>query len=345
MVDERSAPRPPFPTSTNTSLDGHLVLAVRAYPVRGVLVDVPFSMLRSAARVTIVTVQPIHLAAPSTHPVKCVAEGSGGGGLGAALEGGGPAEGRCAPAGGAFDGRGGGACEESGAVDGGGDDGLAFGGALYSGRFVPAFRQLRLSPQGRLQVGRFRAWVETLALQLKHHQVSKKPSLVGGALVLGPPSPLGGGGGGAFFESVGGGSVEARAPEGSHQRPEDLDPLPRWVLAFSLGSFSKTWETLCPPSALGANPSTTKTPAIAPVLVVATLAAEPQNSPLSDAAVSVDLGTRRVRIQFPAAIALEVVLGSDMSDTSSHTLPWGSSQTFLPFWFQGPLPLPFSYHV
>ena len=70
----------------------------------------------------------------------------GGGGLGAALEGGGPAEGRCAPAGGAFDGRGGGACEESG-VEGGRDDGLAFGGALYSGRFVPAFRQLRLSPR------------------------------------------------------------------------------------------------------------------------------------------------------------------------------------------------------
>ena len=43
--------------------------------------------------------------------------------------------------------------------------------------------------------------------------------------------------------------------------------------------------------------------------MVATLAAEPQNSPLSDPRVTVDLGTRRIRIQFPAAIALEAVLG------------------------------------
>ena len=91
----------------------------------------------------------------------------GGGGLGAALEGGGPAaDGRCAPAGGAFEGLGGGAWEASGAEDGGGEAGLAFGGALYSGRFVPAFRQLRLSPRGRLQVGHFNAWVETFTLQL-----------------------------------------------------------------------------------------------------------------------------------------------------------------------------------
>ena len=34
------------------------------------------------------------------------------------------------------------------------------------GRFVPAFRQLRLTPRGRLQVGHFNAWVETFALQL-----------------------------------------------------------------------------------------------------------------------------------------------------------------------------------
>ena len=40
----------------------------------------------------------------------------------------------------------------------------------------PAVLQLLLSPRGRLQ--------------LKHHQVSKKPSLKGGAF-FGPPSPLG----------------------------------------------------------------------------------------------------------------------------------------------------------
>ena len=47
-----------------------------------------------------------------------------------------------------------------------GEAGLAFGGALYSGRFVPAFRQLLLSPRGRLHVGHFNAWVETFTLQL-----------------------------------------------------------------------------------------------------------------------------------------------------------------------------------
>ena len=53
--------------------------------------------------------------------------------MGAALKGVGPeAEGRCAPAGGAFVGLGGGAREASGVVDGGGVEGLAFGGALYS---------------------------------------------------------------------------------------------------------------------------------------------------------------------------------------------------------------------
>ena len=87
--------------------------------------------------------------------------------MGAALKGVGPeAEGRCAPAGGAFVGLGGGAREASGVVDGGGVEGLAFGGALYSGRFVPAFCQLLLSPRGRLQVGHVNAWVETFALQL-----------------------------------------------------------------------------------------------------------------------------------------------------------------------------------
>ncbi|OLP76155.1 hypothetical protein AK812_SmicGene43945 [Symbiodinium microadriaticum] len=135
MVDERCAPWPPFPTSANTPLDGHLVLAVGTYPMRGVLVDVPFSMLGCAARITAITVQSVHFATLSAHPVKRIAEG------------------RCAPAGGAFEGLGGGAWEASGAVDGGGEEGLALGGALYSG----------------------------------------------------------GGGGGAFFESVGGGSVEARA--------------------------------------------------------------------------------------------------------------------------------------
>ena len=79
-----------------------------------------------------------------------------------------------------MDGLGGGACVEPEAVEGGGDDGLAFGVALYAGRFVPAVLQLLLSPRGRLQVGHFSARVETLALQLKHHQVSKKPSLGGG---------------------------------------------------------------------------------------------------------------------------------------------------------------------
>ena len=45
-------------------------------------------------------------------------------------------------------GLGGGAWEASGAAEGGGDEGLAFGGALYSGRFVPAFRQLDYLPVG-----------------------------------------------------------------------------------------------------------------------------------------------------------------------------------------------------
>ena len=65
-----------------------------------------------------------------------------------------------------------------------------------------------------------------------------------------------------------------------------------------------------PPSAVCSHPSTAKTPAFAPVLVVATLAAEPQNSTLSDPRVAVYLWTGRVRIEIPAAIALKtVVLG------------------------------------
>ena len=72
-------------------------------------------------------------------------------GLGSSLKRCGPAaEGRCAPAGGAFVGLGGGAWEVFGAADGGGDVGR-FGGALYSGRFDPAFRQLRLPPRWRLR--------------------------------------------------------------------------------------------------------------------------------------------------------------------------------------------------
>ena len=82
----------------------------------------------------------------------------------------------------------------------------------------------------------------------------KKAILVGGAFVFGPPSPLGGGGGGAFLESVGGGSVEARAPEDSvpgrsRQRPDDLDPFPRRVpLAprpFPLTPFPKPGKRSC----------------------------------------------------------------------------------------------------
>ena len=116
----------------------------------GMLVDVPLRVLRCTARVATITVQSIHFAAPSTHPV----------------EGWPAAHGRCAAAAGAFEGFGGGAWEASGAVDGGGEAGLAFGGALYSGWFVPAFRQLRLSPPcGRLQVGHFNAWVETFTPQ------------------------------------------------------------------------------------------------------------------------------------------------------------------------------------
>ena len=121
----------------------------------------------------------------------------------------------------------------------------------------------------------------------------------GGALAFGPPSPLGGGGGGAFFDSVGGGSVEVRAPEDSapgrsRQRPDDLDPFPRWVpgaFALPLASLSKAWEAFCSPPAVRPNPSAAETPAFAPVLMVATLAAKSQRSPLSDAGETVYLRT------------------------------------------------------
>ena len=46
-----------------------------------------------------------------------------------------------------------------------------------------------------------------------------------------------------------------------------------------------------PPSAVCSHPSTAKAPAFAPVLVMATLAAEPQNSALSDPRVAVYLWT------------------------------------------------------
>ena len=115
MVDERGGPRPPFSTSTNTPLDGHLVLAVGADPVRGVLVDVPFSVLGCTACITAITVQSIHFATPSTHPMKGIAEGPRwwrfGSGFGRWRSR--AAEGRCAPAGGAFEGLGGGAWEVS----------------------------------------------------------------------------------------------------------------------------------------------------------------------------------------------------------------------------------------
>ena len=55
---------------------------------------------------------------------------AGGGAFGAAFVGGGAAEGRFAPGGGAFVGLGGGACVELEAEEAGGEDGLAFGGAL-----------------------------------------------------------------------------------------------------------------------------------------------------------------------------------------------------------------------
>ena len=63
-----------------------------------------------------------------------------------------------------------------------------------------------------------------------------------------------------------------------------------------------------PPSAVCSHPSTTKAPALAPILVVATLAAEPQNSTLSDPRVAVYLRTRRVRVEVPATIALKTVV-------------------------------------
>ena len=75
------------------------------------------------------------------------------------MEGGGRAEGRCAPAGGAFDGLGGGACVEPEAVEGGGDDGLAFGGALYAGRFVQLlFVSTRTIASGGTSAHGWRPW-------------------------------------------------------------------------------------------------------------------------------------------------------------------------------------------
>ena len=63
-----------------------------------------------------------------------------------------------------------------------------------------------------------------------------------------------------------------------------------------------------PPSAVRSHPSTAKTPAFAPILVMATLTAEPQDSTLSDPRVAVYLWTGGVRIEVPAAIALKTVV-------------------------------------
>ena len=95
------------------------------------------------------------------------------------------------------------------------------------------------------------------------------------------------GGGGAFLDSVGGGSVEARAPLRVRPQGGLASAQTTWTLCHG-GCHSplclfpwrlfQSQENVHASIGVCSHPSTTKAPALAPILVVATLAAEPQNS-------------------------------------------------------------------
>ena len=74
MIDERCAPRPPLSTIANGPLDRYLVLTMGTYPVRGVFVDVPLSVLGRTASVAAVAMQAIDFSTRPAYPVKSIAE-------------------------------------------------------------------------------------------------------------------------------------------------------------------------------------------------------------------------------------------------------------------------------
>ena len=140
---------------------------------------------------------------------------------------------------------------------------------------------------------------------------------------------------------------EDSAPGRSRQRPEDLDPFPRRVplapLPFPLFPFPKPGKrSVLHRRCVRTHPQPKHQPSpqywwwphwrqnlkIRPFLTLGYRSIwGPDESESSS--------------QLPSLSKPK----SDMSDTSSQTLPRGSSQTFFPFCLQGPLPLPFSYHV
>ena len=203
--------------------------------MRGMLVDVPLRVLRCTARVATITMQSIHFAAPSTHPMEGIAEGPRWWRFGSGFEGGWPRCGRAVRP-----------CWRCL----GGPWRWRLGG-IWSCRWRrgsrPCFRwglvlrtvRPRVSPTPIIS-----SWtIAGRALQCMgrdlHLAVVAPPSVKETlprrwCLCLRPTISTRRGGGGAFLESVCGGSVEARAPEDSapgrsRQRPDDLDPFPRWV--------------------------------------------------------------------------------------------------------------------
>ena len=116
----------------------------------GMFVDIPLRVLGCTARIATVTVQSIHFAAPSTHPMEGIAEGSRwwrfGSGFGGLQTGGAPLPEVPLKA-------------------------LAVAPGRHLVPKMAAGRQAsllvgRLSRRGRLHVGHFSAWVETFTLQL-----------------------------------------------------------------------------------------------------------------------------------------------------------------------------------